>query len=187
MECALHHKYPANLGKRSPTMRNGILLVRREFGERLAISVWNKQRIISKAFRARRGGSDSAEALPNGGMLHAVGINKRNRTCEVGGAVLDTFEIPQQKRIIARRAGWFACVARTAHTGSPAQRLYFQTGVVGHAPRTGVLSRDCTNLYECVANEVRGRLLYSLRIVSNDIELREYLRYLPNLVLPCYR
>ena len=101
-------------------MRDGVLLVRRQFREGLLVSVRDEERIVAEALRAARLLGDPSEALPDDCVLDALRIDERDRAGEVGAAVRDAREVLEKKRVVVRRVAGFARVARAADARSAA-------------------------------------------------------------------
>ena len=159
-----------------------VLLVRRQVGERLVVSVRNEQRVVAESLRARRLKGDTAEALPDRRVLASLRVDKRHRAREVRAAVFDAPEVLQEKRVVGRRVARLARIARAAHARSAAEGADLESRVVGHAPRSGVLRGYRAHLDEGVADEVRRVLLDALGVVGDDLEAGQDLRYLADLV-----
>ena len=181
-----HAPVPHNrlhLLKRPPPVRYRVLLVGGKLGEGLVVSVWNEKRIVAKALDPCLLFGDVSRAMSVDDKFLARRINKRAAASEARGAILDAFEVLKEKRVVRRSVRRLARIARAMDTRRAAERLDLETGVIGHAPLALVLFGNRSHLDKRIARKVRRIFFDALRIVGNNLEARENLRYLAYLVL----
>ena len=164
-------------------MGDSILLFGGKLGKGLVVTIRDEKRIIAKALDPRLLFGDMPRAMSVDDKFLARRIDKRAAAGEARGAILYALEILKEKRVVRRSVRRFARIARAMDTRCTAERLDLKTGVIGHAPLAFVLFGNRPHLDKRVASEVGRVFLDALRIVGNDLEARENLRYLAYLVL----
>ena len=115
-------------------MREGVLVLRRQLGERPAVAlVGDEHRVVAESFPAPRLARDRPFDLAERGDLAAVGKAGERDGGEAGGA-LPGIDVAQQVEQLRHVAGVGRVVAGEAcrtHAGRAAERVDLEPGVVG--------------------------------------------------------
>ena len=175
--------YLGSLGECRCPMRDGVFLIARKFGERDLAAVGDEKRIVTKSARPGLSVGNVTAAVTGYNVLCAIGIDERTAAGEPGAPIGDGTEIGEKQSVVFRSVGLFAGIAGAAHTRRAAERLYLQSGIIGHAPLSWMQFSDGTHFDKRITGKIGSVFDDTGGIIRHDFNAGKNLPDLTNFML----